>query len=210
MLNLSSEKKIDKQELMFLLTGGVGLQNNIPNPAPNWLLDKSWDEICRLDDLNTYHGKCLNIFDNRMFLKLKLLFIILGIKNNFIAMVNDWKNYYELTDHDNSKFPNPWYDKLSEFQRILIVRAVRPDKVIPVIIKLIKTELGEKFIHPPPFDINKSYSDSICLSPLIFILSPGVDPMANLLQFANQMDKGENLHSVSLGQGQVNNEMNSK
>lgn len=52
----SAEKKIDKQELMFLLTGGVGLKNNIPNPASNWLLNKSWDEICRLDELESYKG----------------------------------------------------------------------------------------------------------------------------------------------------------
>lgn len=56
MFIISAEKKIDKQELMFLITGGVGLKNDIPNPGPNWLLNKNWDEICRLDELNTYHG----------------------------------------------------------------------------------------------------------------------------------------------------------
>jgi len=113
--------------------------------------------------------------------------------------------YYDLTDPENSKFPSPWYEKLSDFQRILIIRTIRPDKVISVITKLIKTELGEKFIYPLPFDINKSYSDSICLSPLIFILSPGVDPMGSLLQFADKMSQAKSLQSVSLGQGQVNN-----
>lgn len=103
-----------------------------------------------------------------------------------------------------SKFPSAWYDKLNNFQRILLVRCVRPDKVVSVISKLIEEEIGEKFIYPPPFDINKSYSDSICLSPLIFVLSPGVDPMANLLQFADKMGKLKSLQSVSMGQGQVN------
>lgn len=98
---------------------------------------------------------------------------------------------------------------LSEFQRVLIVRVIRPDKVMPFITKLVKTELGEKFVSPPPFDLNKSYSDSICLSPLIFILSPGVDPMASLLQFAEKMGREENLQSVSLGQGQVNGRVHS-
>lgn len=133
-----------------------------------------------------------------------LITFVTGIKNYFTRDVNEWKKYYDLTDSENSKFPNPWYDKLSDFQRILVVRTIKPDKVIPVITKLILKELGEKFIYPPPFDINKSYGDSICLSPLIFILSPGVDPMANLLQFAEKMNQSDNLQSVSLGQGQVN------
>lgn len=118
--------------------------------------------------------------------------------------MEEWKHYYDLTDHENSKFPSPVYNKLSDFQRILIIRIIRPDNVIPVITKFIKIELGEKFISPPPFDINKSYGDSICLSPLIFILSPGIDPMVSLLQFADKMGQTENLQSVSLGQGQVN------
>ena len=49
---LSSAKgELNKEEFMFFLTGGVGLQNKEPNPDPTWLSDKSWDEICRLGDL---------------------------------------------------------------------------------------------------------------------------------------------------------------
>lgn len=63
--------------------------------------------------------------------------------------------------------------------------------------------MGIKFVQPPPFDIAKSYNDSNCLSPLIFILSPGVDPMAALSQFAQKMGYGTKFQSISLGQGQV-------
>lgn len=63
----SAEKRIDKQELTFLLTGGVGLKNNIPNPAPDWLLNKSWDEICRLDELKSYKGSySVRVFNSHL------------------------------------------------------------------------------------------------------------------------------------------------
>jgi len=52
----SAENKIDKEELMFLMTDGIGLKNNVLNPGPNWFHDKSWNEICLLDELNAYHG----------------------------------------------------------------------------------------------------------------------------------------------------------
>ena len=45
---------MDYSEFMFLLTGGVGLENKLANPAPNWLSDKAWDEICRMCDLKGF------------------------------------------------------------------------------------------------------------------------------------------------------------
>jgi dynein heavy chain, axonemal len=35
----------------FLLTGGVALDNPHPNPAPEWMSDKSWSEIVRASEL---------------------------------------------------------------------------------------------------------------------------------------------------------------
>lgn len=41
-----SEGQLDNKEWMFLLTGGVGLDNNIPIPAA-WIPVRCWDEIVR-------------------------------------------------------------------------------------------------------------------------------------------------------------------
>lgn len=75
--------------------------------------------------------------------------------------------------------------------------------MVPLIIKFVTSEMDNKFVQPPPFDISKSYDDSNCLSPLIFILSPGIDPIAGLIQFAHKMGFGSKFQSISLGQNQV-------
>lgn len=67
----------------------------------------------------------------------------------------------------------------------------------------IKDEMGVKYIQPPIFDIRKSYNDSNSLLPLVFILSPGSDPISALTKFSESMGFGSKLHALSLGQGQV-------
>lgn len=47
---------IDDAVWRFLLTGGVALENPHPNPAPEWLTDKSWSEIVRASNLTNLKG----------------------------------------------------------------------------------------------------------------------------------------------------------
>uniref|UniRef100_A0AAY4CQS0 Dynein axonemal heavy chain 12 n=1 Tax=Denticeps clupeoides TaxID=299321 RepID=A0AAY4CQS0_9TELE len=178
---LLAKKEINYSEFMFLLTGGVGLQNNMPNPDPSWLPDKSWDEICRSSDLPALHG----------------------LKESFVQSLGSFRAIYDSKDPFNTKLPQPWCYKLNDLQKIIIYRCLRPDKIVPAITNYVADCLGKKFVEPPPFDLSKSYSDSSCTVPLVFVLSPGADPMASLLKFTSDNNKADGgFNSISLGQGQ--------
>ena len=58
------------------------------------------------------------------------------------------------------------------------------DKVVPGIENWISLKIGREFIVPPTFDLAKCYKDSTNLTPLIFLLSPGSDPVTDFLKFS--------------------------
>uniref|UniRef100_A0A667YSD1 Dynein axonemal heavy chain 7 n=1 Tax=Myripristis murdjan TaxID=586833 RepID=A0A667YSD1_9TELE len=157
---------VDEGEWRFLLTGGVGLDNPHSNPF-TWLPKKSWDEFCRLDQMERFKG----------------------LRHDMVRRKNEWKVVYDSPSPHQTPFPVGWQDKLGQFQKMLFMSA--------------RDNLGRPFIEVPPFNLGKAFMDSHCCAPLIFILSPGSDPMAALLKFGDEKGfSGNKLTSLSLGQGQ--------
>ncbi|XP_061175178.1 dynein axonemal heavy chain 3-like [Saccostrea echinata] len=174
--------RVDEDVWRFLLTGGVALENPHPNPAPEWLTEKSWGEIVRASNLPNLKGLWEHVRDN----------------------VSEWKKMYDSLTPQDHKYPSP-YDVLVGLDKMVVLRVFRPDKVIPAVQDFIVDNLGQSYIEPPTFDLPGSFADSNCCAPLIFVLSPGADPMAALLKFGEDrgLSRAENtIQSISLGQGQ--------
>lgn len=55
--------------------------------------------------------------------------------------------------------------------------------------RFVVSKMGERFVKPPVFDLNACFDDSTCATPLVFILSPGSDPMGAVLKAADGMGK---------------------
>lgn len=171
--------KIDEDVWRFLLTGGVALDNPHPNPAPEWLTEKSWAEIVRASNLP-------------------------GLKD-FMSYVQadprQWKKMYDDSAPNLFQLPSP-FNELSDMKQMVILRCLRPDKMVPKIQEFIINNLGAPYIDPPTFDLEGSFADSQCCTPLIFVLSPGADPMAALLKFGEDKGFNQKIQTISLGQGQ--------
>ena len=66
--------------------------------------------------------------------------------------------------------------------------------MVPAVQAFIVYYMGQKFVEPPTFDLSLSYKDSSYFTPLVFVLSPGADPMALLYRFAEERGMDTSRH----------------
>ncbi|XP_040202767.1 dynein heavy chain 2, axonemal [Rana temporaria] len=175
--------KLNMDEYNFFLRGGVVLdrEEQMDNPCPGWLSDANWDNITELDKLTNFHG----------------------IMNSFEQYPRDWNQWYTSPEPESASLPGEWENACSEVQRMLIVRSLRQDRVAFCVTAFIINNLGSKFTEPPVLDMRAVVDDSLPRSPLVFVLSPGVDPTGALQQLAEQCHMSQRFQTLSLGQGQA-------
>lgn len=165
---LTARGEMDQTLLSFFLTGGVGLDNPHVNPAPDWLTEKSWNEIVRAESLDALQNLHESVAEN----------------------IQEWKAFYDQSNPEDETFPEP-FAAVSGFVALILLKTIRPDKIVHAVKKFIVKHMGEEFVEPPSFDLAASYEDSNPTTPLIFILSPGSDPMDNLMMFAKEHSMNE-------------------
>ncbi|XP_075243127.1 dynein axonemal heavy chain 7-like isoform X3 [Convolutriloba macropyga] len=170
---LLSREEIDRQEFTFLInasghqsaagSGGGGKSGGekesayLENPAPEWLPKVTWEQI--------------------IFMTTKLT-PFREFRKSFIDKLDRWKLFFHQSELDSQDIPDPWNKTLDQFQQLLVFRVVRPDQLVNQVRKFISEKLGRNFVTSPPMDIKKCYSESSNVKSLVFILSPGADPMS--------------------------------
>jgi len=78
---------------------------------------------------------------------------------------------------------------------------LRPDYLTNCIKDFIRKKMDKHFVEPPLFKIEEGYANSSKDTPIIFVITPGSDPLADLKKFSEKK-MGKDLKQLSLGQGQ--------
>lgn len=182
-LTIMKEKgELDASEARFLMAGPARADVTKPNPTgeAGFLSDKQWASIEELSDT---------------------IAAFKGFDTDFQAALPEWGKIMLSPTPETDTWPGQW-GELPTFRRIVVLRVIRPDKVVPAIRLLVQGEsdLGDKYIKPPPFDLQKSYKDSTNKTPIIIVISAGADPMSELLKLSGRLKI--KAVSLSLGKGQ--------
>ena len=194
---------ISPAEWNFFLVGG-NLKDaggrNLPPSCHDWITHKQWLQLLALEALPAFAGITEAITTNERGVWKSWM---LSKTPSTDPLPGHWGRIVGGDGTDApTEVPTPGVS-LSPFQRLLLTRAAREEKSVIAVREFVKHYLGTFFTEPPPFDLEGSYEDSSAQTPIIFITSPGADPIDYLLKHAGEKGKsGPTFKIISLGQGQ--------
>lgn len=64
---------------------------------------------------------------------------------------------------------------MPEFDRLLLFRALRPDRLTAAMRRFVSAVLGPRYCTSVAYDLGRSFQDSAPSTPIFVFLSPGVD-----------------------------------
>ncbi|CAD6190911.1 unnamed protein product [Caenorhabditis auriculariae] len=97
-------------------------------------------------------------------------------------------------------FPPNVDSKITPFQKLLIIQAVRPDRLYNCMLNFVQKVLDIPSINPPAFSLKDVFQESEAKEPILLVLADGADPSQELQELANVVRIG--YKSISMGQGQ--------
>lgn len=99
------------------------------------------------------------------------------------------------------------YSRMTAFQRVLLVQAIRPDRLESALTQFACEAMGVASLSPPALSLQRLHGEETHSKlPILFITTPGADPSQEIEEFAKAYAKERcpsmNLHQIAMGGGQ--------
>ncbi|KAG7202889.1 hypothetical protein KM043_010036 [Ampulex compressa] len=170
-----------EEEIRLFVFLDTNKNNSECSRKPDWLSIEIWKNLCNID---------------------KHLLAFNGLTNDIRSNTTAWKAYQESETMLDNSLPEPWNEKLSEFQKLILVRTVRPDKIVHKIVQLIENHMGNALNQSPKLKVSQSYSESSCSTPIVFILPSCSSILSLISDYATTKGYSSKFASLSIGKGQ--------
>ncbi|KAG6801134.1 dynein heavy chain 10, axonemal [Apis mellifera caucasica] len=178
-----SVNNVSQQQLEFFIKGCISLEKAPKINPTEWLPATGWADLLKLS--TDFSEKFGNIADE------------LG------THTDEWQTWFDMDSPESVEFPLDYSKKLNPFEKLMLMRCFRVDRVYRSIVNYITDIMGEEYITPPHISFELIFEQSTPTMPIVFILSPGSDPTSELMKLADKYGcGGGRFKYLSLGQGQ--------
>ena len=177
--NLLMENKTVPANEIATLIHGVSPKNPGPmGPLSSWLTPSQWETVKGLETLPEFET----------------------LGDDVMCDSDEWRGWFETEVPENEKMPGG-YHKLNEFRKLLVYKALRPDRVYGRLCAFLEATMGRKFIEPPTLEYEQIFHQSSPSTPILFIVSPEFDPTDDLDALAHTLEVSKgNICRMSMGQ----------
>ena len=128
-----------------------------------------------------------------------------NLGDNMQSESDDWQVWFDSERPEVAKIPGDYQKQLNDYERLILLRALRPDRVTTALKTWITAEMGADFVQQPPFDMEACYKETSNQIPTFFVLFAGVDPTLWVeglgIKMGMTYEKGT-FKNISMGQGQ--------
>ncbi|CAB1113053.1 unnamed protein product [Ectocarpus sp. CCAP 1310/34] len=170
---LMNDGILGQEEVDYLVMSKASMDPGNMGPLGEWLPETIWPKLKSLERIKRFQ----NIGDAMQ------------------SDSDDWQAWFDDEKADQAKLPGEFEKSLNAFDRLILLRAMRPDRVSTALAKWI----GQ------PYNMAETYKETSPATPMFFVLFPGVDPTPWVESLARTLDittENGKFINISMGQGQ--------
>ena len=142
--------KPQQEDVDYLVAGKIAPEPGDMGMTSHWMPDATWPKVKALEDMKRFKS----------------------IGNDMRDDSEEWLLWFDAAEPENTKMPGDYGKRCSVFEKLIILRALRPDRVTEALRTWIVSVMGAPFIEQPTFSMEQAYSESNPQTP-VFCLFGG-------------------------------------
>jgi len=180
---LVNDGRLEANESEYLVHSKTSVDPGNMGPLQEWLPESAWAKIKCLQGL-----PCFN-----------------RLGDDMQTDSDEWSDWFDVENVENAQLPGTYDKDLTPFQKLILFRALRPDRLVYSLSSFIGDTMGKEYISQKPFDMKATFEETNSKTPIFFVLFAGVDPTPWVENLGREMGislENKRFVNISMGQGQ--------
>jgi len=180
---LVNDGKVDADEVEFLVNGGSSIDPGNMGPLQEWMPESIWAKVKALETLPRFKG----------------------FGDSMQSDSDEWRDWFDTEQAEEAQIPGEISTILSAIDRLMLLRAMRPDRLMNSLASFVTNTMGKDYISQKPFSMSSAFEETNKRTPMFFVLFAGVDPtpwVEGLGKEKGISTENRRFVNISMGQGQ--------
>ena len=180
---LVNDGEMVADEVDFLINGGSIVDPGNMGPLHEWMPESIWAKVKALETMTRFKD----------------------IGDSMQSDSDDWGAWFDIEKVEEAEIPGEFNAKLNALDRLILLRAMRPDRLMNSLAAFVAETMGKEYISQKPFNMASTFEESSKRTPIFFVLFAGVDPtpwVENLGREKGLSSENKRFINISMGQGQ--------